>query len=236
MRIFCVEDDNSIRELVVYTLNHSGYEAQGFESAEPFWQAMAESRQSGPDLLLLDIMLPGQDGLSILKQLRAQTQTAALPVIMLTAKGEEVDKVMGLDAGADDYVAKPFGMMELLARIKAVARRAGVDHKTDESDEAMIDGPIVIHPKAHTVQVDGQFIQLTLKEYDLLSVLMRHAGNVMTRDALLTDIWGYDFDGETRTVDVHVRTLRQKLGTARKMIETVRGVGYRMRKEANFQK
>ncbi|MSS19280.1 winged helix-turn-helix domain-containing protein [Pseudoramibacter porci] len=236
MRIFCVEDDNSIRELVVYTLNHSGYEAQGFESAEPFWQAMAESQQSGPDLLLLDIMLPGQDGLSILKQLRAQTQTAALPVIMLTAKGEEVDKVMGLDAGADDYVAKPFGMMELLARIKAVARRAGVDHKTDESDEAMIDGPIVIHPKAHTVQVDGQFIQLTLKEYDLLSVLMRHAGNVMTRDALLTDIWGYDFDGETRTVDVHVRTLRQKLGTARKMIETVRGVGYRMRKEANFQK
>lgn len=236
MRIFCVEDDNSIRELVVYTLNHSGYEAQGFESAEPFWQAMAESQQSGPDLLLLDIMLPGQDGLSILKQLRAQTQTAALPVIMLTAKGEEVDKVMGLDAGADDYVAKPFGMMELLARIKAVARRAGVDHKADESDEAMIDGPIVIHPKAHTVQVDGQFIQLTLKEYDLLSVLMRHAGNVMTRDALLTDIWGYDFDGETRTVDVHVRTLRQKLGTARKMIETVRGVGYRMRKEANFQK
>ena len=236
MRIFCVEDDNSIRELVVYTLNHSGYEAQGFESAEPFWQAMAESQQSGPDLLLLDIMLPGQDGLSILKQLRAQTQTAALPVIMLTAKGEEVDKVMGLDAGADDYVAKPFGMMELLARIKAVARRAGVDHKADESDEAMIDGPIVIHPKAHTVQVDEQFIQLTLKEYDLLSVIMRHAGNVMTRDALLTDIWGYDFDGETRTVDVHVRTLRQKLGTARKMIETVRGVGYRMRKEANFQK
>ena len=236
MRIYCVEDDNSIRELVVYTLNHSGYEAQGFESAEPFWQAMADPDTSGPDLILLDIMLPGQDGFSILKQLKAQTQTADLPVIMLTAKGKEVDKVMGLDAGADDYVAKPFGMMELLARIKAVARRAGVDHKADDGDEALVDGPIVIHPKAHTVQVNGQYIQLTLKEYDLLSVLMSHAGNVMTRDALLTDIWGYDFDGETRTVDVHVRTLRQKLGSARKLIETVRGVGYRMRKEANFQK
>lgn len=236
MKIYCVEDDNSIRELVVYTLNHSGYEAQGFESAEPFWQAMADPDTSGPDLILLDIMLPGQDGFSILKQLKTQTQTADLPVIMLTAKGEEVDKVMGLDAGADDYVAKPFGMMELLARIKAVARRAGVNQHEGEQEQALVNGPIAIYPKAHIVKVSGENVQLTLKEYDLLKVLMEHAGNVMTRDALLTDIWGYDFDGETRTVDVHVRTLRQKLGGARKLIETVRGVGYRIRKEANFQK
>jgi two-component system alkaline phosphatase synthesis response regulator PhoP len=236
MKIYCVEDDNSIRELVVYTLNHSGFEAQGFESAEPFWKAMDDEKEDGPDLLLLDIMLPGQDGLSILKELRAQSQTADLPVIMLTAKGEEVDKVMGLDAGADDYVAKPFGMMELLARIKAVARRAGVNQHEEEQEQALVNGPIAIYPKAHIVKVSGENVQLTLKEYDLLSVLMEHAGNVMTRDALLTDIWGYDFDGETRTVDVHVRTLRQKLGDARKMIETVRGVGYRMHKEENFQK
>lgn len=236
MKIYCVEDDNSIRELVVYTLNHSGFEAQGFESAEPFWKVMDDDKEDGPDLLLLDIMLPGQDGLSILKELRASSQTAELPVIMLTAKGEEVDKVMGLDAGADDYVAKPFGMMELLARIKAVARRAGVNQHEGEQEQALVNGPIAIYPKAHIVKVSGENVQLTLKEYDLLTVLMEHAGNVMTRDALLTDIWGYDFDGETRTVDVHVRTLRQKLGSARKMIETVRGVGYRMHKEENFQK
>jgi two-component system alkaline phosphatase synthesis response regulator PhoP len=197
---------------------------------------MDDDKEDGPDLLLLDIMLPGQDGLSILKELRASSQTADLPVIMLTAKGEEVDKVMGLDAGADDYVAKPFGMMELLARIKAVARRAGVNQHEGEQEQAQVNGPIAIYPKAHIVKVSGENVQLTLKEYDLLTVLMEHAGNVMTRDALLTDIWGYDFDGETRTVDVHVRTLRQKLGSARKMIETVRGVGYRMHKEENFQK
>ena len=223
MKIYCVEDDDSIRELIVYTLNRSEHSVEGFAAAGPFWQAL----QAGtlPDLVLLDIMLPGEDGIAVLKKLRAQGRTREIPVIMLTAKNAEVDKVMGLDAGADDYITKPFGMTELLSRIRAVGRRT---MRAPASTFSV--GPITMDVRAHRVCVAGKAVALTLKEYNLLALLLAGAGTVLTRDALLTKIWGYDFDGETRTVDVHVRTLRQKLGDAGKMIETVRGVGYRIGK------
>ena len=221
--IFCVEDDGNIRELVVYTLESTGFQARGFEDGSSFLEALALET---PELVLLDIMLPGEDGMELLRKLKASKKTKDIPVIMVTAKGAEYDKVKGLDAGADDYVTKPFGMMELISRIKAVLRRSAKGSVSSEDTFGI--GEIRLDPKKHEVTVHGEVVNLTLKEYELLKRLMKNSNIVLTRDQLLEDIWGYDFDGETRTVDVHVRTLRQKLGDAGEQIETVRGVGYRM--------
>lgn len=219
--IYLVEDDNSIRELVTYTLNTSGLEAQGFGHPSDFWKAM---KQQPPQLCMLDIMLPDEDGLQILKKLRADPATRDIPVMMLTAKGSEYDKVIGLDAGADDYVPKPFGMMELLARVRALMRRSKGRPNVDEYQI----GPLYISLSRHVVRVNGQDVTLTLKEYELLKALIENRDIVLTRDRLLNQIWGYSFDGESRTVDVHIRTLRQKLGPASELIETIRGVGYKL--------
>lgn len=219
--IYCVEDDDNIRELVIYTLETTGLKAKGFAEGAEFMEALAFDT---PELILLDIMLPGEDGLAILRKLKSSLKTKDIPVIMVTAKGTEYDKVIGLDSGADDYVTKPFGMMELVSRIKAVLRRSG---QTADKADLEIDG-VKMNVKKHEVTVDGQTVTLTLKEYELLERLMRNRNIVLTRDQLLEDIWGYDFDGETRTVDVHVRTLRHKLGEKSAIIETVRGVGYRI--------
>ncbi len=219
--IFCVEDEANIRDLVVYTLETTGFEARGFEDGTSFFEALAEEL---PELILLDIMLPGEDGMEILKKLKTSGRTKDIPVIMVTAKGSEYDKVMGLDSGADDYVTKPFGMMELVSRIRAVLRRAA----KKEEDDCYEAGSIRMNRKKHEVTVNGEAVALTLKEYELLRKLLENRNIVLTRDKLLEEIWGYDFDGETRTVDVHVRTLRQKLGEAGECIETVRGVGYRI--------
>ncbi len=221
--IYCIEDDRNIRELVVYTLQSTGVSAVGFEDGKQFFKSLSEET---PELILLDIMLPGEDGITILRKLKSSPDTKDIPVIMVTAKGSEYDKVKGLDLGADDYVTKPFGMMELVSRIKAVLRRSGKSDKEDSS-ELSVDG-IVMNIKKHQVTAAGENVTLTFKEYELLKRLMQHPGMVMTRDALLEDIWGYDFDGETRTVDVHIRTLRQKLGSCGEQIKTVRGVGYRI--------
>lgn len=219
--IYFVEDDNSIRELVIYTLNNTGLEAVGFEKPSDFWRAM---ETSPPNLVLLDIMLPEEDGLEILKKLRSMSSTKKLPVMMLTAKGSEYDKVLGLDSGADDYVPKPFGMIELMARIKALLRR------TDENDvpsEHTL-GSLYVCPSKHIVKVDGTGVSLTLKEFEMLCLLLENHDIVLTRDQILNRVWGYSFDGESRTVDVHIRTLRQKLGHAGDYIETVRGIGYKI--------
>ena len=221
--IFCVEDDSNIRELVVYTLETTGFTARGFEDGKEFLEALALET---PELVLMDIMLPGEDGLELLGRLKSSPKTREIPVIMVTAKGAEYDKVKGLDLGADDYVTKPFGMMELVSRIKAVLRRT--KKESQDPQDVIRAGGIEINTRKHEVTADGEVVNLTLKEYELLKRLMKNRGIVMTRDCLLEDIWGYDFDGETRTVDVHVRTLRQKLGSCGEMIETVRGVGYRM--------
>ena len=223
--IFCVEDDDNIRELVIYTLETTGLEARGFADGTVFMEALAFDT---PELVLLDIMLPGEDGLEILKKLKNSSKTKDIPVIMVTAKGSEYDKVVGLDSGADDYVTKPFGMMELISRIKAVLRRSG---KQQDKTKLSVGG-ICLDTKKHEVKVDGENAVLTLKEFELLEKLMRNQGIVRTRDQLLTEIWGYDFDGETRTVDVHIRTLRQKLGEQGSLVKTVRGVGYRIGGEA----
>lgn len=219
--IYLLEDESSIRELVIYALNSAGFHAEGFDTPSAFWSAL--SRQT-PELVLLDIMLPEEDGLSVLKKLRAARETALTPVIMLTARGSEYDKVLGLELGADDYLPKPFGMMELLARVKALLRRAG---QRGRPEEYRIGG-LRVCPETRLVQADGQDIALTLKEFELLCMLLRAGGRVLTRDQLLEEIWGYAFDGESRTVDVHIRTLRQKLGPAGDCIETVRGVGYKI--------
>ena len=219
--IYCVEDDDNIRELVIYTLETTGLKARGFADGSAFMETLAFDT---PELILLDIMLPGDDGLELLKKLKSSQKTKNIPVIMVTAKGSEYDKVVGLDSGADDYVTKPFGMMELVSRIKAVLRRTGkVEDRMD-----METAGVHVDVKKHEVTVDGKEISLTLKEFELLEKLMRNQGIVLTRDQLLTEIWGYDFDGETRTVDVHIRTLRQKLGEKGEIIQTVRGVGYRV--------
>lgn len=222
--IYCVEDDAGIRELVVYTLQNTGMEARGFSDGAALTAAL---RGAKPDLILLDIMLPGEDGISILRRLRSLPDTAAIPVILLTAKNTEYDKVIGLDSGADDYIAKPFGMMELVARIRAVLRRSQ-DKLLSADSHPLTAGAISIDERAHTVCVSGRDVQLTLKEYQLLVLLMKNQGAVLTRDVLLENIWGYGSESETRTVDVHIRTLRQKLGNSGALIETVRGVGYRM--------
>ena len=219
--IYCVEDDDNIRELVIYTLETTGLKAKGFAEGTSFMEALALDT---PELILLDIMLPGEDGLELLKKLKGSPKTKDIPVIMVTAKGTEYDKVMGLDSGADDYVTKPFGMMELVSRIKAVLRRSG---QIPDKADLELHG-VKINVKKHEVTVERAPVTLTLKEFELLERLMRNRNIVLTRDQLLEDIWGYDFDGETRTVDVHVRTLRQKLGEKGTMIETVRGVGYRI--------
>ncbi len=218
--IYCVEDDNAIRDLMLYTLGASGFQAKGFPDSTFFWQAMTEEK---PELILLDIMLPGEDGITVLKRLRAASATANIPVIMATAKGSEFDKVIGLDTGADDYLVKPFGMMEMVARIKAVMRRTA-----PKTDQVLTCGDIVLDEVRHIVTVDGKQVVLTLKEYELLKLLMENDGQVFTRDILLSRIWGQDYLGETRTVDVHIGTLRTKLAKGGEKIETVRGVGYKM--------
>ncbi len=219
--IYLVEDDGSIRELVVYTLQNTGFEARGFACAADFWEAV---RKEVPEMVLLDIMLPDEDGLTILRKLRSDAETERVPVMMLTAKGTEYDKVIGLDSGADDYLPKPFGMMELVARVKAVLRRMEPVKKQDRYEL----GPITVDVNRHQVEVGGTPVTLTFKEFELLCCLMENEGIVLSRDRLLSKIWGYDFDGETRTVDVHIRTLRQKLGLGGNYIETIRGVGYKM--------
>ena len=220
-KIYIVEDDASIRELESYALKSAGFETLGFENSRDFF---AQMESHLPDLILLDIMLPGDDGMVLLKKLKSSSKTKDIPVIMVTAKGSEYDKVIGLDSGADDYVTKPFGMMELVSRIKAVLRRS---RKTEEKSQIELSG-VCMNIKKHDVTVNGKEVALTLKEFELLEKLMLNKGIVLTRDQLLTEIWGYDFDGETRTVDVHVRTLRQKLGEKGDLIQTVRGVGYRV--------
>lgn len=221
--IYCVEDDDSIRELVVYTLRSGGFEAKGFSDGNQLDDAL---RRETPALILLDVMLPGEDGVSILRRIRASARLRRIPVILATAKGAEYDKVLGLDSGADDYIPKPFGMMELLSRVKAVLRRCAPEG--DNHDQSLTAGAVCMQPDRHLVTVAGQETALTLKEFELLRLLMSSPGRVFTRDMLIETLWGYDFDGETRTVDVHIRTLRQKLGSAANIIETVRGVGYRL--------
>ena len=220
--IYVLEDDESIRELIIYTLNGQKMEAKGFSTPSEFWEAISEKV---PSLVLLDIMLPEEDGFSILEKLRAAPATKRLPIIMLTAKGSEYDIVRGLDIGADDYIPKPFRMMELLSRIRALLRRSGAN---DGRMEEYHVGNLYVNPTRHEVQVDGKDVVLTLKEFELLNLLISRQGIVFTRAQLLDEIWGYGFDGESRTVDVHVRTLRQKLGPAGNYIETVRGIGYKI--------
>lgn len=220
--IFCVEDDAGIRDLMIYTLNASGLRAVGFENAKEFYAALADDT---PELIMLDIMLPGEDGISILKRLKADARTADIPVIMATAKGNEYDKVIGLDLGADDYLAKPFGMMEMASRVRAVLRRSG---RAAEKQQLIRVGGLEMNLGEHIVTADGIRIQLTLKEFELLRTFMTNPGRAFTREQLLSSVWCEDFLGETRTVDVHVGTLRQKLGSCGKYIRTVRGVGYRL--------
>lgn len=221
--IYCVEDDANIRDLVVYTLQSTGFEAKGLGDGKALEKALAEEL---PELILLDIMLPGEDGIRLLQQLRASAKTKRIPIIMVTAKGSEYDKVRGLDLGADDYVAKPFGMLELVSRIRAVLRRSN----TGEGKEKQLScGAVTLDLEKYKVSADGREVALTLKEFELLRRLMERPDVVHSRDRLLEEVWGYDFYGETRTVDVHVRTLRQKLGRSGGQIETVRGVGYRIK-------
>lgn len=219
--IYLLEDDNSIRELVTYSLNNSGLETKGFEKPSDFWRGM---EQEQPDLVLLDIMLPQEDGLSILKKLRANGLWRTVPVIMLTARNTEFDAVMGLDCGADDFVAKPFGMMELLARIRAVLRRTEKEPAPDGYQLGAID----VSLSRRTVTVNGTPVVLTYKEFELLTALLAHAGQVLPRNTLMDLVWGGEFPKENRTLDVHIRTLRSKLGSAGDMISTVRGVGYKI--------
>lgn len=219
--IFCVEDDAAIRDLMLYTLTSAGFEAEGFSESTALWAALAEKT---PELIMLDLMLPGEDGISILKKIRSQTATADIPIILATARGTEYDKVFGLDLGADDYLAKPFGMMEMISRVKAVLRRAAPQKKI----RTLRVGELAMNMGEHTVEAAGKRVTLTLKEYELLQKFMENPGLVFTREQLLQNVWGADFIGETRTVDVHIGTLRTKLGACGEYIETVRGVGYRM--------
>lgn len=219
--IFCVEDDSAIRDLMIYTLNSAGFEATGFSHSKPFWEALQGRK---PQMIMLDIMLPDEDGIAILQKLRRQSSTADIPIIMATAKGTEYDKVIGLDMGADDYLAKPFGMMEMVSRVKAVLRRTRQKNEENVFRVAELE----FNDDEHTVMANGERVQLTLKEYELLLVLMKNIGLVFTREQLLASVWGAEFAGETRTVDVHIGTLRTKLGSCGGYIETIRGVGYRM--------
>ena len=217
--IYLLEDDESIRKFVIYALKQTGMEAVGFELPSEFKKAV-ESRK--PDLALLDIMLPEEDGISVLKWLRSCADTADLPVIMLTAKASEYDKVEGLDSGADDYIAKPFGTMELISRIKALLRR------TKSADAEYSVGKLYVNPSKHIVTVSDESVSLTLKEFEMLCLMLKNRGMVFSRDRLLEEIWGYDYDGENRTVDVHIKTLRTKLRECGALVETVRGIGYKI--------
>ena len=220
--IWCVEDDANIRDIEIYTLKSTGFEACGFADGSAMMEALKTQK---PDLILLDVMLPGEDGVSLLRRLRANTQTRNLPVIMATAKGMEYDKIQSLDLGADDYLVKPFGMMEMVSRVRAVLRRckpADTPHLLRYGDG------LVMNTDEHTVTADGERIQLTYKEYEILKFFLRHPGMVYTRDQLFNEVWGVTYVGETRTVDMHIKTLRQKLGKYGEIIETVRNVGYRM--------
>ena len=219
--IYCVEDDKNILELMLYAIRASGFQAEGFSDGTAFWDAMSSHK---PRLILLDIMLPGTDGIALLKALRADPDTSSIPVIMSSARGTEYDKVLALDLGADDYLAKPFGMMEMISRIRAVLRRTA----PPEAATLLRMGLLSMNIDAHTVLADGQRIELTLKEFELLRLFLEHPGRVYSRDQLLEKIWSTDYVGETRTVDVHIGTLRTKLGTCGDYIRTVRGVGYRM--------
>ena len=225
MKIWCVEDDAGIRDIEVYTLHSTDFEAEGFSDARAFRDALSGSK---PDLIILDIMLPGEDGVELLKFLKGNPDTCRIPVIMATAKGMEYDKVQGLDLGADDYLVKPFGMMEMVSRVKAVLRRC----KPTEVERLLKAGKLVVNLEEHTVAIDRERIQLTLKEFELLRLFLSRPGIAFTRDQLFSLIWGADYVGETRTVDMHIRTLRMKLGDYGKMIETVRGVGYRLEVQA----
>lgn len=219
--IYCVEDERNIRELLIYTLETTGFKARGVGNGNELMKALKEEI---PELILLDIMLPGDDGYTILAQLKSMSSVKDVPVIMVTAKEAEFDKVKGLEGGADDYITKPFGMMEFIARVKAVLRRSARQNE----DKELHYGELYLNVGRHEVRYQEEKIELTRKEFELLQYLMENKGLVMTRNQILCHVWGYDFDGETRTVDVHVRTLRQKLGEAGNLIETVRGVGYRI--------
>lgn len=219
--IWCVEDDASIRDIEVYALQSTGFEARGYEDGNTFWQELQSEK---PELVVLDIMLPGMDGIQILKKMRKNKEFQDIPVIMATAKGEEYDKIHGLDLGADYYLAKPFGVMELVSCVKAVLRRC----QPKRIDHLLKTGNLIVNLDEHTVTANGERILLTFKEFEILRLFLSHPGMVYTRDQLFNDIWGMHYCGETRTVDMHIRTLRQKLGIYGKMIETVRGVGYRL--------
>ena len=219
--IFCVEDDISSRELMIYTLKSAGFDAKGFPESTEFWKALETET---PELIMLDIMLPGEDGIEILKKLRSKAVTKDIPVIMATAKGTEYDKVIGLDTGADDYLVKPFGMMEMVSHIKAVLRRTA----PKMSKNVLSTGKLSVNLDEHSVFANGEKVMLTLKEFELLRIFMENPGRVFSRDILLEKVWGTDYYGETRTVDVHIGTLRTKLGECGDYIETIRGVGYRM--------
>ena len=219
--IYLLEDDHSIRKLVIYALQSQGFEAAGFEKPSEFWHAV---NRRLPELVLLDVMLPEEDGFTVLKKIRSTSATSAIPIIMLTAKNTEFDRVTGLDCGADDFISKPFGMMELLARVRAVLRRTV---KTPQEQLWQV-GPLYVCPQRRQVQVNGQDVLLTYKEFEILSLLLQQQGRVMTREMLMDRVWGLEADRENRTLDVHIRTLRQKLGEAGHLIETVRGVGYKI--------
>ena len=219
--IHVVEDDAGVRELELYTLRTAGYEAAGFGEPAEFRRALQESL---PDLVILDVMLPGEDGMSLLRALRQDARTRRVPVILVTARDAEMDKVHGLDAGADDYLTKPFGVMELLARVRALLRRSG----EEKAEDVLTHGPIVLDRLRHRVTAEGAEVVLTHMEFELLAFLMAHPGQALTREVLLDDVWGMAYAGDTRTVDVHIRTLRQKLGSSGSLIATVRGVGYRL--------
>ena len=219
--VYVVEDDDNIREMLMYALNQTGFEAAGFGNAEAFYTAL----DTGASLVLLDIMLPGEDGISILKKLKASEKTKEIPVIMLTAKGSEYDRVKGLDLGADDYITKPFSILEVIARVKAVLRRGAADSK---ADAALRVGGVTLREDSRAVFVQDAEVALTFKEFELLRELMRHEGLVLSRERILELVWGYEYFGESRTVDMHIKSLRQKLGTAGEMIKTVRNVGYKI--------
>ena len=221
--IYYVEDDTSIRELVPYALKTAEYQVMGFENAASFYKRLTEQQ---PDLILLDIMLPDEDGVSILKKLKSRPDTENIPVIMMTAKSSEYDKVLGLDSGADDYITKPFGVMELISRVKAVIRRS--DRSKGSAGEVLKIGELVLDEQKHEVYARGQEVSLTFKEFELLSYLMKNRGLVLSRDKILNTIWNYEYEGESRTVDVHIGSLRQKLGTCGDFIKTIRGIGYKI--------
>lgn len=225
-QVFIVEDDQNIRELISYALNNNGYKARGFADAKGLYEAL--EKEGPPILFLLDIMLDGEDGYTILETLKNRVETKEIPVIMLTAKTSEYDKVRGLDMGADDYVTKPFGVMELLSRVKAVLRRYG----DSEERSVLVHNEIEMDPQKRQTLVNGNEVQLTYKEFELLYYLMNNLDVVLSRDRIMNEIWGYEYAGETRTVDVHIRSLRQKLGDAGKYIKTVRNVGYKLSKDA----